>query len=178
MTPIATGIPQGSPISPILFLIYIRDIVAARDPARPQLLQLSYIDDFCIATSSTSAQRNCERLERVAAGLIAQATESRAQFDPSKTELIHFTTRRAPITEGITIAGLLVDPKPVVRWLGVHLDAKLSFKQHIAKRINLAEAALQRIIRLSSTQQRLSFQALRQLYIACIIAIANYRAQL
>ena len=116
------------------------------------MLQLSYIDDFCIATSSTSAKLNCERLEKVAAGLIAQAAESRAQFDRSKTELIHFTTHRTLPTEGITIVGLVVAPKPIVRWLGVYLDAKLSFKQHVAKRINLANAALQRIIRLSNTQ--------------------------
>ena len=115
MTPVATGIPQGSSISPILFLIYIRDILAIGDFRGAQLLQLSYIDDFCIATSSTSAKLNYERLEKVAAGLVAQATESRAQFDPSKTELIHFTTHRTLPTEGITIAGLVVAPKSIVR---------------------------------------------------------------
>ena len=117
-------------------------------------------------------------LESIVTELIAQATTRYAQFDPQKTELIHFTTQREPVTEAITIAGITINPKEVVKWLGVYFDSKLSFKQYIAKRINLAEGALHRITRLSNTQQKLSFPALQQLYIACITAIADYRAQL
>ena len=47
------GIPQGSPISPILFLLYVRDIVTEK------AFQLSYIDDFCIAVTSNSVRKNC-----------------------------------------------------------------------------------------------------------------------
>lgn len=92
--------------------------------------------------------------------------------------MIHFTTQRELVTEAVTIAEYTVQPRSMVKWLGIYFDSKLSFKQHIAKRISLAEGALQRIIRLSNTQQQLSFPALRQLYVAYITAISDYEAQL
>ena len=88
------GIPQGSPISPILFLIYIRDIIADK------AFQLSYMDDFSLSISSTSARKNCKILERIVAKLIEEAKGQGVSFNPKKTELIHFTTQRTPITIG------------------------------------------------------------------------------
>ena len=98
------GVPQGSPISPILFLIYIRNILADR------AYQLSYIDDFSLSVTSSSAKENCRQIEEVVDKLFAAATQQGAQFDPGKTELIHFSTRREVITEGVKIANLTIKP--------------------------------------------------------------------
>ena len=59
--PIETGIPQGSPISPILFLLYTRDLFETLE-VRP----LSYIDDVALITSSTSLRKNIKALEKAA----------------------------------------------------------------------------------------------------------------
>ena len=165
---LSVGTPQGSPISPVLFLLYIRDIIADK------AFQLSYMDDFSLTVSSTSARKNCKILEKIVDKLVKLAKEQGVAFNPKKTELVHFTTQRGPITESVNVAGEVVAPKSLVKWLGIWFDPKLSFKKHIEKRINLAMATFLGMQRLASTQKGLSFRAMRQLYIACVTTVADY----
>ena len=171
-TPLTTGVPQGSPVSPILFLLYVSHIIGKRG------LQLSYIDDFSLSVTSRSAAKNCRELEAIIDTLFDLASEKSVIFDPSKTELIHFHTHRKPVTEALRVGDITISPKEVVRWLGVWFDSKLTFKPHVEKRVALATAAFFRLQRLGSTQKRLSFRGLRQLYVACIAPIADYGFQL
>lgn len=61
-----------------------------------------------------------------------------------------------------------------MRWLGIYFDNNLTFKNHVEIRLQSAEKTLNQIARLSNTERGLSFQAIRQLYIACIASIADY----
>jgi hypothetical protein len=135
---------------------------------------LSYIDDFAITVTSNSAKSNCKKLKGIALELMSRAKEAAISFDISKTELIHFHSKRTTIEEGLKLGDIEISPKPLVRWLGVFLDSKLTFKQHVEIRISKAKEAFYLIRRLGNTQRGLSLQALRQLYIACITTIADY----
>ena len=116
---------QGSHISPILFLLYIRNIYSLNIE---ETYSLSYIDDFAITVISNLAKSNCKKLEGIALELISRAKEAAISFNISKTELIYFHIKRTTIEEGLKLRDIEISPKPLVRWLGVFLDSKLTFK--------------------------------------------------
>ena len=72
----------------------------------------------------------------------------------------------------------LVLPIKLVKWLGIHFDYNLKFKEHIAIRTSLAKQVLYRINRFVNISRELSPFAIRQLYLAYITSIADYRSEL
>ena len=91
-----------------------------------------------------------------------------------KTELIHFNHSKESLKCSVKIMNTSIFPKEIVKWLGIWFDRKLSFKTHVEKRIAAASRMFYSISRLANTERGLSFQAMRQLYIACIVSVADY----
>ena len=83
------------------------------------------------------------------------------QFDMEKTELIHFHFKRSFDLENeaysIKIRDSTIQPKDLVKWLGIWLDSKLTFKQHVEKKITQVLKILNQIKRLLNTERGLSF---------------------
>jgi hypothetical protein len=59
---INSGISQGSPVSPIIFLIYLQHIFQALDHW-PEIKSMSYMDDITLITGSLYARANGIRLQ-------------------------------------------------------------------------------------------------------------------
>src|SRR5436190_9618799 len=93
-----------------------------------------------------------------------------------KTELIHFYSKRIINYQEyiVQIGNMRIEPKSLIRWLSIWLDSKLNFKEHVEKKIVDATRVFHQIIKLSNTEKGLSFQAMRQFYIACIVSIADF----
>ena len=67
---IEIGIPQGSPVSPILFLIYISGIFNKILETSPLVTSLFFIDDLSFIASGSSVKEVVKTYEKVAQEII------------------------------------------------------------------------------------------------------------
>ena len=149
--PVEVGTPQGSPISPLLFLIY----VAPLHSAIPRGVMIFYVDDFSLTVASSSYRTNIRRLQDLFRTLTKRGDRLEVKFSTPKTELIHWRTpsqRSPPSQAPIALDGLIFRPAEVVtgRWLGYWLSPALNSQHHFSHRVSLAQASFSFVKRLSS----------------------------
>lgn len=167
---IESGVPQGSPVSLIQFLIYIRDLFKS-----PGIIWISYVDDVSLTTASTSLEKNVKRLELEAKKLFCLTEENSIAFDLAKTDLMHWTTIHQAVDLPLKLPnGEIIQPLQSIKWLGIYFDPLLSFKQYVTTKVAKARGTFFRMARLANIGNGLTPFALRQLYTACVTSITDY----
>jgi len=138
-SPVSVGTPQGSPISPLLFILY----VSPYHMAIPKGLMVSYVDDFSITVASPSHRGNIRRLQSLFNRIASRGRGIGVSFSVPKTELIHWRTpspRSPPSMAPIELEGHLFQPSKVVRWLGYWFTRAINTTHHFRHSLSLAQA--------------------------------------
>jgi hypothetical protein len=127
------GIPQGSPLSLILFLFYNAILVDACNLPTSPSSGISFVDDVNALAFSKTTEDNCRSLQSIHKGCIEWARKHGALFAPEKYILVHFNKARTKNNTAcpLTLPSLTITPCPAARILGVILDKKLSLQQHL-----------------------------------------------
>ena len=173
---VETGIPQGSPISPLLFLLYTAPLYKRIEELGGKTL--GYIDDITIYVQGLPRD-NSHKLSRILKGCVEWASAHYTEIDlGDKLGYIHFKGRRSRSNTDaphlVLPNGELRPAQSEVKLLGITLDKNLTFSKHIANIATKANNVLSEIWRLGGCLNGLSGTAMRQIYLGCVLPIWEY----
>jgi hypothetical protein len=170
---IHAGVPQGSPLSPILFLLYTSTLYDELRYA-PGTTTVGFADDTNILAFGRTTQQCVRALERAWGVCEAWAARNGMQFEPSKCELIHFSRARARPTETVRLGPTEVRPTDSARLLGVWIDRKLRWRVHLREVQKKLETQRLSLTRLTRSTRGLPLLQAREVYTKVIRAAIAY----
>ena len=174
------GVPQGSILGPLIFNLYVHDIPTQR--GRDYMMS-QYADDLCILNETTqSPSFAIRRAQWAATDLIRYYRYNGLQVNVSKTECMLFTRRRnhattMDITEEYEDGTCTITPIPIqpsIKYLGVHLDKRMSMNVHtnyVLKRARQTRGMLAPIIGYYSNTDIATKLLVIQ---ACLLPVLDY----
>ncbi len=132
---VKTGIPQGSPISPVLFLFFNAPLIESCVKANLPVQVGGFVDDIHLLAYSESTEANCVNLEKAHNLCLKWAATHGASFAPQKYELLHMsrTPKKFNMKMAINFDNTVIEPEANIRVLGLQVDSKLRWGPHIAQ---------------------------------------------
>ena len=179
---VSAGLPQGSPVSPILFIVYLHGLLKRVEEGISQGLCISFADDIGILVRGASVDEVAKRLEQAGLSLIQKGEEHKICFEEKKTEAVLFTRRRR-LNRSIRQTQIQLPNfachfnEEATRWLGYWLDSKLSFQEHAKIRYQKAEKVLHALAGLSK-KNGLPMSLLHKIQVAAVHSVALFGSEI
>ena len=151
ITPIH-GVPQGSPLSSIQFILYVNDIP---QPPDAQVNRSQFADNIAIWAQAPGIRSINLRLQKYLNQILTWCDRWRIKLNLGKTHLINFSQSKVIKDTSITMYGHLLKVAESVKFLWVHIDNHLSMKQHIEHIKRASLISRMRIARLNSVSATL-----------------------
>ena len=141
-----TGVPQGSVLGPLLFVLFISPIANVINPGQLNNNNFvsfhQYADDtqLYIGTNSSSLAHQVALIESCTQRVNDWLLNNGLHLNPSKSEAIAFFNPRSKPLEAmaksitsISVAGSPIKLQSSIKNLGVYLDSKMSFDKQVSE---------------------------------------------
>ena len=164
---VTCGVPQGSVLGPLLFLLYINDIYKVCPVAKFFL----FADDTAIFYSASSINELQDKIHVSFPKITAWLIGNRLSLSVQKTFYQLYSNDASPQQLHISVGNNELNRASTIKYLGVLIDENLKFKSHITKISGIISRQIGIICR---ARYLLNQQLLMLLYNALILPYLSY----
>lgn len=159
-----SGVPQGSVLGPLLFLIYINDL----DEGISSNIKL-FADDSSLFARVIEVGATHQQIMKDLDTITKWASQWKMVFNPDITkqaiEVIFSQKYKKPIHPPLTFNGIPVAREESTKHLGVTLDHHLTFRKHITNAIEKANKGIGLMLYLSKYVNRKVLEQTYKMYV-------------
>jgi Reverse transcriptase (RNA-dependent DNA polymerase) len=141
---VTLDVPQGSHLGPLCFIWFVNDIAQILKYVRV----LFYADDMKLYLPVGSSQ-DCLKIQSDLDRLTAWCEDNMLPLNVNKCKTLTFTRSFHPIIASYVLDGKILERVCSMTDLGVIMDSKLSFREHIDSVVNKGSAMFGFLKRLS-----------------------------
>ncbi|KAK3104735.1 hypothetical protein FSP39_008956 [Pinctada imbricata] len=122
---VVSGVPQGTVMGPLLFLVYINDLPEVTTS------NVKLFADDCLIYRPIKSSRDTEQLQHDLQSLEKWESDWQMAFHPAKCTVIHVSKKRRPIKAQYQLHGHILEAVPSGKYLGISISEDLSWHDHI-----------------------------------------------
>ena len=135
---VTSGVPQGTVLGPLMFLLYINDI--GDNVSKGTYIKL-FADD-CLLFRKIDSLSDAERLENDLQSIVEWSKTWHMSFNVTKCHTLKVFKKKNPIQFQYTMNNVQVSEVDHHPYLGVELEQNMSWSQHITDTANKASSTL------------------------------------
>ena len=166
--PMQMGVPQGSILGPLLFILYINDFPQV---CGQQITTFLYADDTSIFIEGKSEEELQTSLNVFMPKVAKWFTTNQLSLNTDKTFYQIYTSKKTAVEVSLQLDGAAIKRAQTVKYLGVFIDEDLKWKTHIAK---LYTVLSRNVGIISRVRYFLNSKHLLLLYNSLVLSHLNY----